>query len=223
MPLRAPDQLQSYPSSDHESAQSKSRQQINWGCNVVNTGECSSPTRKGGLPALESIYQGHPLFLQSVSEQGSCQPSLFREQITCHSLVFFNIPGDTHPIIEVRASFECVLECLSEPFRQIVERLIISCGFGGQYITIAVTSSCQFRSLTAPCLPCNLGGASNIYTTCFGFQSFLCTRIDTPAALFEHLVCSYSHLISKCRPWWVTADLCAEPSHARGQKGSACH
>ena len=40
-------------------------------------------------------------------------------------------------------------------------------------------------------LHCNLGSASYMLTTCLGFQSFLFMRVDTLAAIFEHLVFSY--------------------------------
>ena len=44
-----------------------------------------------------------------------------------------------------------------------VALLLASSGFGGQYITIAVMSSCQFRSLMAPALPCTFGSASTFF------------------------------------------------------------
>ena len=75
---------------------------------------------------------------------------------------------------------------LRHPARQYgvsaqIARLLASCSFGSQYITIGVRSSSQFRSLMAPALPCNFGGAPNVLTTCLGFHLFfLLTRMDTP-------------------------------------------
>ena len=92
---------------------------------------------------------------------------------------------------------------LSHPTRQCsvsaqVARLLASCGFGGQNITIAVMSCRRFRSLMALALPCGIGSASIVLTTCLGFQDHL--RKDTPADMFEKRVCSYLHLTAKSRP-----------------------
>ena len=71
---------------------------------------------------------------------------------------------------------------LSHPTRPTVSRNQPLCcsprvfDFGGQYITIAVMSSCQLRSLMAHALACNFEGSSNVLITYLGFQDRLIAK-----------------------------------------------
>ena len=137
---------------------------------------------------------------------------IFCEKVSCHGLVLVVVPGDTHPVVEVRhdarrASLWCVLKRLSEPPCETLQSLGIGRSAARvlrhsrtDYITVGVMSSCQFRSPVAPVLPCNFGGASNVLITRLGFQDRLLTRMDTPADTFEERVCSYPPSSSPISP-----------------------
>ena len=90
-----------------------------------------------------------------------------------------------------------------------------SFGFGGQYITVVVTTSCKFWSLMTPSLPCNFGGASNVPITFHNFRICLFTRMGTPVDMFENRVWPQLHLTSKCRPRFRVLDSFMAPSQTQ--------
>ena len=70
-------------------------------------------------------------------------------------------------------------------------------GFGGHYITVAVTWSCPRRSRAAPTRPCRDRGVSKTLLTSVLCHVLLFSRIDTPADPFENCASRYLHRSSK--------------------------
>ena len=138
------------------------------GCsNVIGPSQGSSCAGESGLYSLECVDHCHPFFLQDVPEQRRRWSFFFGKEVSCHGLVFVVIPGDADPIVEVgHDAVSLPSACPWSVFRRHparrksvsaqVARLLACCGFGGHYITIAVMSSRQFRSLMASALPCTL-------------------------------------------------------------------
>ena len=197
MPSRAPYQLQPYSSSYQDSTQVQPRQHFRGSSNVVNARQCSSCAGEGCLSSLECVDHCHPFFLQDVPGERRRLSFFFGKEVSCLGCWPVMMQGVL--LFDVSCSvFLSHYETCSVSAQ--VARLLASCGFGGQYITIAVMSCRHFRSLMALALPCDIGGASNVLTTRFSFQDLLFTRMDTPADIFEKRVCSYLHLTAKSRP-----------------------
>ena len=123
---------------------------------VVDSGQSHSGAGRSSLASFELIDHSQTLIPQNASEQrGRESLSLktshqSRPGPFCHRLW-------RSPIRSVRSIIMYgVLRCVVR-VSAWAARLAASFGFGGQYITIAVRSSCQFRSLMAPSLPCNFG------------------------------------------------------------------
>ena len=220
----APYQLESDSSSDDTGPAAiaflRAQQGSQLGSGPSGAGKCR-------LSSLERVDHCHTLFLQNNPEQRGRQP-LFFCKVSSHGVVF-GVCGDTIRSLRsvmmcgvLRFGVSCIV-FLSHSARLYnvcawAARLAASFGFGGQYITIAVTSSCQLRSRMAPAVPCSFEGPSYVFSTFLGgFHIRLLTQIETPLDMCGRNPISPRSAARAARRW-----TCVRSHPRRGKKAGAC-